>query len=369
MTLMSMARFSRHRRAAPIRVVMPVPREEWRALVDRDPDALAFQTPEWIDAIVAAGEHEDTSCLIEAHDGRRVILPRLRRLGLRGALAFEASVPFAWGFGGIVEAGGTTQAGVSAAFAHLQARGAMRSAIRPNPLVASAWSGAAAVTSGIVAVPGLAQVLDLSGGFAKTWQERFSSGTRNQARKASRSALVVEHDTTGRLIPVAHRLYLDSFERWHRAAATRRELRRQPPDSLQKFRLVADRLGSNCHVWLASLNGEPAAAIVVLTCGPNASYWRGAMNKAIAGPTLANYLLHHLAIEDACRLGCVQYHMGESGAPGLVAFKSGFGAASHPYESYRVERLPLTQTRQAIFRLFARDRAARSATISQPREP
>ena len=56
------------------------------------------------------------------------------------------------------------------------------------------------------------------------------------------------------------------------------------------------------------------------------------MDKELAGPTRANYLLHMLAIKEACDLGCRYYHMGDSGtSKALAHFKTRFGAAPHPY--------------------------------------
>jgi hypothetical protein len=67
------------------------------------------------------------------------------------------------------------------------------------------------------------------------------------------------------------------------------------------------------------------------------------MDAALAGPTRANYLLHRLAIEDACRAGAERYHMGETGSSvSLAQFKSRFGARRIDYTELRVERLPLT---------------------------
>ena len=75
----------------------------------------------------------------------------------------------------------------------------------------------------------------------------------------------------------------------------------------------------------------------------NANYTRGAMDKEVAGPTRANYLLQQLAIEQACEAGCRHYHMGESGTSASMAqFKTRFGARPFPYAEYHLERLPLT---------------------------
>ncbi|MGH2909670.1 MAG: hypothetical protein ACRDK8_10280, partial [Solirubrobacteraceae bacterium] len=63
----------------------------------------------------------------------------------------------------------------------------------------------------------------------------------------------------------------------------------------------------------------------------------------LAGPTRANYLLHSLAIEEACAAGCRHYHMGETGeSESLAQFKTRFGARPHRYAQYHLERVPVT---------------------------
>ncbi len=105
---------------------------------------------------------------------------------------------------------------------------------------------------------------------------------------------------------------------------------------------MATTLREACHIWVAWADGQPAAAIVVLQAA-NANYTRGMMDKELAGPTRANYLLHQLAIEDACNAGCRYYNMGESGtSPSLAQFKTRFGARPRPYTEFHIERLPIT---------------------------
>ena len=115
---------------------------------------------------------------------------------------------------------------------------------------------------------------------------------------------------------------------------------------MSKFSRVFHHAGHLCRIWVAWKDGQPVASIITLTLGRNTNYWRGAMNAALAGPTRANYLLHRLAIEDACRAGAERYHMGETGSSeSLAQFKSRFGARRVDYVELRVERLPLTLAR------------------------
>jgi hypothetical protein len=342
-------------RTQAFQVTSPAPREVWQDLLKSDREALPDQTPAWLDCICKMGGYEDASRLYQTPEGRQLILPMVRRRGLPAALTTEASLPHAWGIGGLVASGTISAEEVVAVFADLAGRSVLRTCIRPNPLVAETW--ASAQPPGVIAVPRLAHVLDLEGGFEGVWTKRFSSNTRRKMRKAERSGLVVECDTSGRLVPVFYDLLQRSFDRWARQQREPRALARwrgRRRDPLHKFQTIAQMLGDACHIWVACLDRQPAAAILVLQ-GANAHYTRGAMNKELAGPTFANYLLHRLAIKDACRAGCRYYHMGESGSSASLAhFKTRFGARAYPYAEYRLERLPITSVDAQLRRLVKR---------------
>lgn len=320
-------------------VIAPPPHDAWREVLASDPDALLSQTPEWIAALCRDGVHEDTSRLYELPDGRRLVLPMVRRRGLPPAWTVEASLPPAWGIGGIVAPGGPRPADVAAVFHDLARRCRLRTSLTPNPLQAQAW--AAARPPRTVTVPRLAHVLSLEGGFDRVWSSRFTGSARTAVRKAQRSGLTVERSTNGELVPAFLNLYQRSLRRWAQrqheplVLARLRARRRDPVDKLEA-------MASLGQIWVAFKDGVPAAAILVLQAAA-AHYTRGAMDERIAGPTRANYLLHTLAIEAACASGCRHYHMGESGgSKSLAQFKTRFGARPYPYAEYHLERLPLT---------------------------
>ncbi|HEV8632791.1 MAG TPA: GNAT family N-acetyltransferase [Chloroflexota bacterium] len=328
---------------SPLRAVSPAPRDVWREVLASDPESLVFQTPAWLDCVCAVTGSVDASRLYETADGRRFVLPMVRRRRL-GLVTTEASFPAGWGMGGLVSSGSVGVDDLSGVLADLAGGRAARTSLRPNPLAAGLW--AAARPRRIVAVPRLAHVLDLEGGFATVWAKRFKSEARTAVRKAERAGLTVQCDTSGALIGVFYELFRRSIDRWADQQHEPRGLARwrgQRRDPRAKFEQIARALAGACRVWVAWHEGRPAASILVLQ-GTNASYTRGAMDKEVAGPTAANYLLHRLAIEDACRAGCRRYHMGESGASASLAqFKTRFGAGAYPYAEYHIERLPISR--------------------------
>jgi len=336
-------------------VTSPAPREVWQELLRADPNALVFQTPAWLDCICAMGGYADASRLYQLPCGRQLLLPMVRHSRLPKPLATQGSFPPAWGTGGLIAAETVQTEDVAAVFADLAALPVLSTSIRPNPLAAATW--AAVRPREVVAVPRLAHVLDLEGGFNQVWSKRFTGAVRRNVRKAEQAGLDVECDTSGRLVPVFYDLFRRSIDRWayqqHEPLALARWRGRQR-DPLRKFHLMAQALGDACRIWVAWSGKQPAAAILVLL-GANASYTRGAMNKELAGPTRANDLLHRLAIEDACRAGCHYYHMGESGSStSLARFKSGFGAQPYEYAEYRIERLPITSADYQLRRFVKR---------------
>ncbi len=331
--------------AGPVEVASPVPTSAWREVLDSAPIALPTQTPAWVACVCAVDGYEDASRLYRARDGRRLVLPLVRRRLLGRALSTEAGFPIGWGFGGLLGEGGVVHPeDVGMVVADLARGHALRVQLRPDPTTAPTWE--AGMPPGVRAEPRMAQSLFLEEGYDVIWRTRFRSDTRNRVRRAERAGVVVERDDTGRLVPVFHSLYAKSVARWARrdrhpvALARWRAARREPERKLTK---VAAMLGGDCRVYVAFADGRPAAAIVVLFGTTTAAYWRGAMDEDLAGRTYANYLLHRTAIEDAADAGCAAYQMGDS-APGspLALFKSRFGAVEQHYASYRIERLPIT---------------------------
>jgi hypothetical protein len=325
-------------------VTSPAPRNVWQDLADRDEQALVTQTPTWLDSICATWPFEDASRLYQFDTGLQIVVPMARRRGWPARRIAEESWP-RWGMCGAVVPDGVPDASQARlVFQDLARRPALRVSIRFGPEAAPVWS--TAVPGGFATLDCPTQVLDLEGGFRTVWDRRFHTRVRRAVVRAEKSAVEVEVDRTGRLVPAFQRLYEESIERWAEqqheplAFARWRRMREDPPRALEA---VAERFGESCAVWMASCDGQPAAAIVVLRHGVHAKYWRGAMDKKLAHPVRANHLLHRLAIEDACDAGCRTYHMGDS-RPGssLAEFKESFGARCLDSPAYYRERLPLT---------------------------
>jgi CelD/BcsL family acetyltransferase involved in cellulose biosynthesis len=337
-----------------IRTASPAPREAWEEALRADPLALETQSPAWADAMCEGGGFVDASRLYETDEGRVLVLPVLGRALVGRAVGIEGSNPPHCGVGGLLAAGGANSAEIAAVFGELSRRRVLGQSLYPNPLLASAW--AAGAPGRAIAIPRRAHILDLDGGFERVWSSRFSSSTRTGVRKAEREGVGVECDTSGRLVPDFYKLLEREVPRWARIQhepvwLARRRLEHRDP--LKKFEAIARALGRRCRVWLARVDGRPAAAFVFLL-GANAYGYRAAMDEELRRHH-ANDLLVRLAIEDACAAGCRYYYMGESGwSSSRAVFKERLGGRPLRFAEYRLERLPITRAERGLKGLVKR---------------
>ncbi len=318
-------------------------RRAWEDLVDQDQSVALSKTPQWADCICSSDHFSDATLLFRGEDGRRLILPRLRFPSFPGLFA---SPPQHWNLGAdasgfLSEGGPASPRETSALIQEIRRRPGLRTRIVVGKDDVQAW--ASAVPSTVYSIARTAQVLDLRGGFSTIWSERFTSKVRSNSRKAERRGVVVESDSTGRLIPVFDVLYRSSVDRWAQDRDYPLTLMRwlaQRQHLQDKFATVARRLGERCTVRIAWRQGEPLAGIINLTRGPRVTYWRGAMDKERARGTGANELLHRCAIEVACAEERRSYDFGLSQTADLRRFKGTFGASEVPVHIYYFEKLP-----------------------------
>jgi hypothetical protein len=193
-------------------------------------------------------------------------------------------------------------------------------------------------------------VVDLPAAGDRPVLETLSRNTQKRVRKGERF-FDVEHDDTGRLLPVFQELLRRSVDVWAEQhwlptpAARQLLVRRDPPG--RRADLVR-RMDGVLRVWVASEAGRPVGAIVVVSHGPVAAYWGGATDKHAAGNRGAGQLLHARALQAAVAEGRRFYDMGSSGTPDQMTFKESMGA--HPVDvlSLAVEHLPVTATEAGL---------------------
>ena len=302
-----------------MRVHARAPREVWRAVLADDPRALPEHTPEWVDAVCAAGRFTDATRLYEFGDGRRLRAPARAPDGSGGAIGQLWSLPRSWGPGGLVGPHLDPDV-VHTVVDDLASLRAVRVVVRPDP---AARNGRRSRSTQGPRFPAPGAPPRSHRG-ARWSPPGLPALTRRNLRTAERLGVRVEVDLDGSLLPVYRRLYDLSVERWAArqnepvALARWRAARRDP---IGKFDVIAEHIGTAFRHYVAFDGDAPAAAIIVLF-GRTASYTRGAMDRDVAARVRANDLLQWTAIQDACAAGCTYYHLHETGeSQSLARFK------------------------------------------------
>ncbi len=331
-------------------VVSPVPRTIWQEVFDRDTEAVPYQSPQWTEALCRSAHRQDASRLYTFGDGTQMVLPLVGYRWLPATANLTGSMPWGWGIGGLVSTSPVTVEHLRAVVADLttQAR-YLRLSIRPNPRAGDIWR--AAMPAGAHRIARLAHAIDLDGGFDTVWRNRFSASTRKYVAKAEQAGVVVEADDQGRLVPAYYELFREATRRW---AAQQHEplllarLRGRRRDPERKFAAIAQTMRDACRIYVAYVDGRPAAACVVLTYH-NANAARVVLDRERVGRSGASDLMMKCAIEDACKAGCRYFHQGESGtSKGIADFKRRVGGTAYAYEEYYLERLPVTAADHAL---------------------
>src|SRR4051794_30459372 len=113
-------------RSTAFQVTSPVPRDVWVDALADDPEALVTQTPTWLQYVCAAGRYDDASVLFEWVDGRRLVLPMVRRRGQPSRWATMVSYAESWGIGGAIGNCATDPEAIADVFRYLGAQPAIR---------------------------------------------------------------------------------------------------------------------------------------------------------------------------------------------------------------------------------------------------
>ena len=322
-------------------VTSPAPRPAWQAVVDADPTTFVYQTPAALDALCVAHGVEDASRLYEFEDGQRLVLPMYRTAGALGPLAVEKTSRT----GSILASQPLKPEELATVSADLAGRPVLRTMVRSSPLRTAGGLGCPRVVGhGLDGAdrphprsrrrvrPRRTAPLQRTGTAGHPQGRAIVDRRGVAARHGSAARLPAAVGAVGRALGGANQTGGARLYRW-------RTRRRDPTHLLS---VMAETLGTAFTIWLARVDGRPAASIVVLQDG-NAHYTNGAMDIDLAGPTRASFLLQKLAIEQACAAGCRFYHFGETGQnAGLARFKSQFGAEAYRLPDYHFERVPIT---------------------------
>ncbi len=339
------------------RVISPAPRDVYQRVFAADPDAMPYQSPDWLDTLCRLTGFVDASLYYEMDDQKKIVLPVVRSPVMPPRFGLSASGSLRLGNGGLLSDSPLTCEDVGAISKDLWSRRFLHLTIRPNPCLAHIWE--CGLSAPAIRVRRFAHVIRLEGGFGQVWGNLFSKSTRNRIRKAERLGVEVEFDDSGRLMPVYFQLLEHSVRKWaeqQHEPLWLAKWRTHGRNPLKKLETIARTMHHACGVWVAWYRGEPVCASIVLQ-HHNANDIRNAVNYTLSSQTGANDLILSCSIQRACEAGCRYYHLGESGnSEGLASFKERFGATGYSYYEYILEQLPLTRLvnhfRQTVKRII-----------------
>jgi CelD/BcsL family acetyltransferase involved in cellulose biosynthesis len=339
-----------------VRITSPVPRQVWRAVLATDPNAVITQTQQWLECLCRLRGYRDASRWYQLPDGRILVLPLVART-MAGMRLVEESLPYGWGYGGVVvESGQFNASDAATVLADLGRRPVLRTTVVPTPHTSRSWELAAPPWAH--RVPYLTQILDLDGGFDTVWSKRYQSQARRCVRKAERAGLEVRlthgngSSESAEAIATFTELYRHSVLRWAAQRGQPQALARllaRYRNRAGQLAVVSAEFGTACEIWSAYYRGEPIAIHVTLQMGEHSIDWLAASGSELARQTCASYLLTSRAIEHACRSGSRLFNMGESDpGSGVERYKAYFGAQPVRYHAMRLERLPLTPAERRL---------------------
>jgi hypothetical protein len=118
-----------------VNVISHAPRDIWDKVLAEDPFALESQLWAWTDALCQSLGYTDASRMYAMSDGRKLVLPLLRR-SVAGVSLFEGSNPAHCGVGGILASHGPRSIEVAAVLEDLVARRALVRSFWPHPALA-----------------------------------------------------------------------------------------------------------------------------------------------------------------------------------------------------------------------------------------
>ncbi len=281
-----------------------------------------FVTPTWARILDEAGMGFRSTAMLGTDGSGELLLPMARKNGPFGTAAVR-SMP--WGtYGGPLvtgEPGGAAEA-LAAHLRHTLGLGWFLAT--PGP-----WEH---VPIGSPFATYSTQLLDLSRGLDGLWKG-LDKDARNQVRQAERAGVEVTIDNSPSAFDEYYAMLDASAQRWGRMDPGK-------PKSL--FDAIA-RLTTEAttRLWLAHVEGRPAAGALCFYGASEVFYWSGAMHAEHAR-SRANNLIQWRIIDHAAKHGYATYNMGASGElEGVRRFKSGFGSQPRDYPAYFIGTGPL----------------------------
>jgi len=159
-------------------------------------------------------------------------------------------------------------------------------------------------------------ILNLSASQEEIFRSFHKDSIQRKIRRAEREGLIYEEGRSDKFLDQFYRLLLHTRRR-----------HQLPPQPREWFRNLAECLGDQLKIRVASRDGQPMASILTLTFKDVMVYKYGCSDAKYhnLGPM---HLLFWKSIQEAKNKGLAEFDLGRSDAdnPGLVEFKDRWGA-------------------------------------------
>lgn len=110
--------------------------------------------------------------------------------------------------------------------------------------------------------------LDTRRSFDSIWMENFSKKVRNSVRKATKSGVVIERETSRSFLKEYYKIYIETMRRLSAL-----------PHHLSFFTNIADLLGEKFQMFAARYNGELIAGLLTFSFNKRVHIWSNASQK------------------------------------------------------------------------------------------
>jgi hypothetical protein len=292
----------------------------WDEVAKASPYATFFHTRTWANVLQASfPKWISTPIVVEFSDGNLMVIPLLRRQSLLPVIRYEESM-LPGVYGGPLflcppeEKHWQIVWDVVNKFSNIIIYGNPFQSFLGHP------RGEAR--------PIFTQVLDLTRGFQKVWQD-FHKGHKRNIKMARKKGIEIKLVTTHQEVVTYYKIYQNALERWGKQASG------FYPKRLFENLFKHPEYGQSIKLWGSYLNQTLIGGVLMLYHNDHAVYWHGAIHSDYMAYRPAHFLMNTV-IEDACDRKFRWFDFNPSGGlKGVEHFKNEFGAQRLNFFAYR----------------------------------
>lgn len=310
-----------------------VSRSDWRNVASDALEATFFHSPVWADLVTSAYPDVEVNTFgWRGSDGIDIVFPTFSCANVVTVRGFEFELPllissFANTYGGPVSRADRAVT-VAELMEEVDTAGPFgRLHVHTTPLEDRLPLGSDPDCS---VVEDFTQILPLDRSFDEVL-EVYSDGRRRAVAAGRKRGVTVREADSKADFEAYYDAYQASLERWDDPD------RRYPWNLFESAYEFSTDYPEHVKLWLAEVDGELAAGILVFYWNRHAVYWHGAGYEELF-EYRPNDLLHTEVIRDCIDSGYRYYDFSPSGGhEGVVQFKDGFGPERWPTQTIKKE--------------------------------